>query len=315
MELKILFLGASKRVSLLERFMTAAQARNISLRLFSCELVDDFYPISKYATILQGPRFRDPHFFSWLSQAITQHQIDIVIPNMDAATVMLSQYVQQQADTKAWCVVSEADLCLQCEDKIFAHQLFKRHHLPVVSNTPHIFPKIMKLRNGFGGRFVHIVKTAQEMQTCLTNLPNPDDYLIEDLLVGQETTTDMYFNRAGELMGYVLRDRLEISDGEVMVCITRDPQPDEKKLLEQVANIPGWMGCINVQFMRNRAGTCSIIEINPRFGGGSTAAIEAGLDMCGYILDEYLQRPFAAKPPILQHIKMTRARRDFFVTL
>jgi carbamoyl-phosphate synthase large subunit len=317
MKASILFLGASKRVSLLERFLAAAAVRKLSLQLFSCEIANDFYPISQYATILQGPRFTDQSFHVWLTSTVSQYDIDIVIPNTDSATVALSRYVHDNHGLtvlKPWCVVSDFGLCMACEDKILARQFFQQYELPIIDNTPDVFPKILKLRTGFGSKNIYHVTNAHEMQMRLAMLTHPDDYVIEDFIFGQETTTDMYFTRQGEPLGYVLRDRLEVSDGEVMVCVTRSPEADEKKLLKQVADIPGWVGCINIQSIREENGACSILEINPRFGGGSTAAIQAGLDMAGYVLDEYTQKSIN-KHPLIQHIKMTRARRDFFTPI
>jgi hypothetical protein len=54
-----------------------------------------------------------------------------------------------------------------------------------------------------------------------------------------------------------------------------------------------------------------VLEINPRFGGGATCGMEAGLDMASYILLERLSRPIV-RPKAMRNLMMTRARRDFF---
>lgn len=101
----VLFLGASKRVSLLERFVEAAAQHSIDLALFSCEMEERFYPICGLAHVIAGPKFLADEFGPWLNRAIERHSIDIVIPNMDWATVALSRFADSYTGL-CWLVVS-----------------------------------------------------------------------------------------------------------------------------------------------------------------------------------------------------------------
>ena len=307
--LKILFLGASKRVSLLERFIETSKLEKIDLEIFSCELKDDFYPISKYATILPGPKFDSQEFLTWLDHTIAKYNINIVIPNMDSATVALSKFKDH---TDAFCAVSKYELCLACEDKSLSLSLFKKHNLPFITNTLDHFPKIIKSRHGFGGKGIYKISNQTELN-LFEQKHKIDQFVIEDFIHGLETTTDLFIDKNNQLIGYVLRDRLEVSDGEVMVCNTRPATPKEAALFQKIAAIPGWYGCITVQTIQdlNNSDSFFLMEINPRFGGGCTAAIEAGLNMPQYILNDYGNIP-NYKPKKLKNIRMTRARQDFF---
>src|SRR6185503_4531648 len=102
------------------------------------------------------------------------------------------------------------------------------------------------------------------------------------------------------------RDRIEVSDGEVMVCRTRSPRPEEELLISRIGEIPGWQGCITLQYVTDSHGSLYVIEINPRFGGGATCAIEAGLDMSSYILLEHLNTELP-QPGRIRHLIMSRA--------
>jgi carbamoyl-phosphate synthase large subunit len=309
-ELSILFLGASKRVSLLERFVDAAIALGIQLRLFSCEKDDRFCPISHLTTILSGPSFLDPEFHAWLKSTLDSYQINVVIPNMDSATVALSRHASQYARTSDyWPVVSSRHLCEAMFDKILARDLFLATGLPVPPDTTEKYPKIAKPRFGFGGKGIQILQSSAEREPCLFSA---ERYLIEDLISpAVETTVDLYFSPRLGMMGCILRDRLEVSDGEVMVCRTRPARVSEKLLIERVASIPGWEGCITLQYLSDSNGREYVIEINPRFGGGCTCAIEAGLNMPLYLMAEAAGLEFAP-PQETKSVLMTRARRDFF---
>ena len=312
---RILFLGASKRVSLLERFIATGQALGIGLDMYSCELDSGFCPISHLATVLQGPSFCSEEFQSWLDDCISQHQINLIIPNMDSATVALSKFDDSCCRAGIWPVVSSHPICAAMYDKVTAHQFFRENGIPVPLDTADSFPKIVKPRFGFGSRGVRRADSAAELR-ALFDHQNRQEFLVQDLILdGRETTVDFYSSRTKGMLGYVLRDRLEVSDGEVMVCKTREPMADERALLSVITSLAEWVGCVTVQYMRDgRDGKLYVIEVNPRFGGGATCAIEAGLDMPRYILCEFLGLDFA-RPQRLRMLIMSRARRDFFYEL
>jgi carbamoyl-phosphate synthase large subunit len=302
-------MGAAKRVSLLERFLDAAGKIDVRLQLFSCEAKSDFYPISHLASILPGPGFITNEFQLWIANAVQQHSIDIVIPNMDAATVALSRYQSHNRGEACWAVVSDCDICEKMYDKVLASEFFRSSGIHCPPYTPDYYPKVLKPRFGFGSKDIRVIHTSSQLAELLRD--NPDAYEVQDFIENfTETTVDIYISRMGLLIGYVLRDRIEVSDGEVMVCRTRDASQDEIALIEKVAASAKWQGCITLQYMTNQRGRY-VVEINPRFGGGATCGIEAGLDMPRYILSEFLGES-VCPPGTLRKLTMSRARRDFF---
>jgi carbamoyl-phosphate synthase large subunit len=311
-ELGILFLGASKRVSLLERFMDAGARIGAHLRLYSCEADNCFYPISHLASVLKGPSFLAPEFKLWLEGITRQYRINLIIPNLDSATVALSRYaVGRPRTAECWPVVSDLSLCEVMFDKIRSRAVFAEMGLPVLPNTPGKYPKIAKPQFGCGARGIRVLTSEADGESLASQFAGTR-YLVEDFLSDVvETTVDFCVSPRKGLLGYVLRDRLEVSDGEVMMCKTRSPRPNEARLIEQAASLPGWVGCVTLQYLTDRDDHLYIVEINPRFGGGCTCAIEAGLDMPYYLMAEMLEIDF--RPPAqFRNLCMTRARRDFF---
>ena len=150
-KIRILFLGASKRVSLLENFLKAADRESVSLQIFSCETKADFFPISHIATILVGPKFNSKDFQEWLLHIIPHYTIDIIVPNMDSATVALSLFSKANKNN-VYPVVSDYQLCKIMDDKILANTFFIEHGIRVVGNSTLFYPKIIKPKNGFGSK-------------------------------------------------------------------------------------------------------------------------------------------------------------------
>lgn len=309
--LNILFLGASKRTSLLENFEKSALKLGINLKMFSCEKNTEFCAISHLATILSGPKFADDAFQDWLAENILKYNINIVIPNMDSATVALAKFKENHKDLKnCWCVVSSFELCEKMNDKQLSEKFFNEHNIPTFENTDGVFPKILKDKLGFGGKGQFIVNNKSEYDDLLKRI-DKDNYVIQDYIKGRETSVDFYVSPFKSLMGYVLRDRLEVSDGEVMNCITRYPEVAEKNLIENIAKINGWEGCITLQYIKDENGNIRVVEINPRFGGGATCAIACGLDMPTFVLSEFIGVDFAVDK--IKNLRMARSRRDFFI--
>jgi biotin carboxylase len=231
---------------------------------------------------------------------------------MDAATIALGRFAVAHPRTQeCWPVISSLSLCEDMYDKIRAHAVFVSAGIPVPPNRPGKYPKIAKPQFGYGARGIKILASDVERESLLAESAGTR-YLVEDFLPNViETTVDFYVSPCKGLLGYVLRDRIDVSDGEVMVCKTRAPRENERLLIEQVAAWPGWTGCVTLQYLRDSGHNLYMVEINPRFGGGCTCAIEAGLDMPYYLLAEQLQIDFE-RPARLKTLHMTRARRDFF---
>lgn len=311
--INILFLGASKRTSLLEDFYKSAKKLDIKLNVFSCEKDTEFCAISHLATILEGPKFSSDSFQDWLDETIKKHNINIVIPNMDSATVALSKFKENHKNLEnCWCVVSAFDLCEKMNNKQLSEKFFNEYNIPTYKNTDGFFPKILKDKLGFGGKGQFVANNEEEYSNIFKRI-DKNNYIIQDYIKGRETSVDFYISHQKGLIGYVLRDRLEVSDGEVMNCITRYPELKEKELIENIAKIKGWEGCITLQYIKDKDENIRVVEINPRFGGGATCAIACGLDMPTYILSEFIGLDFAIGK--IKNLRMARSRRDFFIEI
>ena len=312
-KLKILFLGASRLVGLLERFSVAARVERVELELLSIEDLSPWHAIaaSGLCTIVPGPRFMDDEFKPFLLDLVLSRNISLVIPNIDRATVALSRLRQEVAALGAHCVVSISDLCEQMWDKVSAERFFSEHSI----RTPrgHSYPLIAKPRFGASSRGQFVFQNEDEYEYWQKR-HDEQDYLVQRYISGTEYTVDAYVNSKGKLIDAVSRVRLVVVGGEVMVAKT-DRNSRVLDLANRVLGLPGWRGPITVQIIDT--GTESyLIEVNPRFGGGVPCSIEAGLDIPRWIIREYLGRPIPSGPIGWRSgLCMTRARKDYFIWL
>lgn len=305
--MKILFLGAGKRYSLMQRFLQAAEKENIDLELWSMES-SVVVPISNLANIVIGPKFDEPSFEQELKSLCVNSEIDLVIPMMDSATVSLSR-MSIGLLTRGICpIVSSYRLCANMEDKLFADMWFRTRNIPVPENTG--FPYIAKERCGFGSRGQAVLNTEAEFFSFFSTR-DINKYLVQSYLENaKEYTVDAYVTAHNDVQGVFVRERLEVESGEVMK--SRSVQDEEiDYLARKVLANHGWFGPITLQFMRSELGTF-LIEVNPRFGGGVIHAINSGLDIPRWIMQEHRGKELEPTPE-WKPSTMVRYRSEVFL--
>lgn len=307
-KLKILFLGAGKLLTLLEYFATTAKKQQVEIELLSFEL-SPVCAISQMATIIQSPLFTDPKFPQFLIDFVKKNQINIVIPTMDSATVALSSVKQELSELGCTPLVSEHDLCVAMNDKFLSEEWFKKNRVPCPPNTGN-FPKIAKPRFGYASKGIVRIKDQLEWD-FFARKNDPNQYLIQDLIDGDEYTVDAYVNKKGRVVDIMTRKRIEVEAGIVNTSLSHR---NESILLEtkRILELGGWHGPITLQFFYNKDGP-AIIEINPRFGGGVTHSLHCGLDMPSWLINEHLGKTIEHTPNKWKDGSlMIRCRRDTY---
>lgn len=300
--MNILFLGAGKRLSLAEHFQRAAQLEGITLNLFSIELYEQV-AIASVAKVFQGPPFDSPAFPSFLWCVVESQNIDVVIPLMDSATVVLSALAE---DLPCTSVVSDADLCITMQDKVLADYWFREHDIPVPTSRWD-YPRIYKPRKGYGSRGVVV-----EWDEYADKLRGNKDYFSQPYVTsGVEYTVDAYVDSNGQLISALSRKRVEVINGEVTHSITQRHE-GILDITRRILSVSGWRGPITLQFMDTPTGPV-ILEINPRFGGGVPHSIHLGLDAPRWILREALGRCIESLDDWPDGSVMVRCLRDVYL--
>lgn len=310
--MKILFMGASRLVDMLKRFHRAARDLRIPLTIFSMEndAARHAVGIAGVAEILTGPKFNSPEFGPWMLDTVRMFQIDIVIPNIDSATVTLSTMAPALRDIGVLPVVSHPEICRIMADKARADRLFRALSLPVPPDDR--FPLLAKPRFGSASRGLVKLHDYDEFAFWKTR-NNSDDFVIQGLIPGREYSIDAYVDHKGRTLGIVPRERLAVSGGEVMVTETAEHVGGTVIVEKLLAGTHGsWFGPLTVQVMDDGKKTW-ILECNPRLGSGTTCSIEAGLAIPDWILRHRLDLPCPTEPVTWRTgVGSTRSREDHF---
>ena len=308
--LPILFAGASRLVGLMERFHAAAAAEEVTLEPVSIEDASPWHAIEAAGVceVARGPAFDDPGFAPFLLELAARRRAALLIPVVDRALMAVLPHRGALDSAGTRLLASSGELCALMDDKRDADRFFRSHGLPVPDGDG--FPRVAKPRRGSSGRGFTVFQDVAE-QEFWSARNRSREHLIQPLLRGDEYSVDAYIAPGGRSLGAVARRRIVVVGGEVMVTMT-EKNDRILSLAARVLAIPGWAGPINIQAI-DAPGGAVLVEVNPRFSGGITCSIEAGLDAPRWILRECLGRPLPDRPIDWRAgLCMTRSRRDHF---
>lgn len=282
---RVLFVGGGRRVSLAEMFVEHGAT------VLAYELDADA-PVSKLAEVIVGADFDDPDCRPDIEKVVRKHRITHVVPLMDEAAVVCGDMPQ--------CVGSPAGVSEICRDKLhFANWMEKQ--LPDLYPSPGFmrYPKFAKPRFGRSSRQTRVLDRPATIELSTS-------WVIQDYLDGEEVSVDVFVS-GGRAVGAVARTRDRVEGGEAIestVVEDRVLHGVYTQIACQVAESIGIRGPANVQIRGGK-----VIEVNPRFGGGSVLAVAAGLDLVGLCLGLVDQK---GGFPIRYGLRMRRYHAESF---
>lgn len=302
--INILFLGGAKRVSLAEKFIEAGNELGIKVNIFSYELHENT-AIQFVGTVVKGLKWVDSNLYSHLKEVISKHEIHIVLPFLDPATLVASRLKELLPQT--FIPVSDLSQCEIFFDKIKAQEWFISKGFPVPVDDGS-FPKIAKPKNGSASKGLVILKNKEEENA----LAERDRYIIQKFIKGDEFTVDAFISKEGKVIAAIPRKRLEVLGGEVMKSVTIN-SPEMEALSVEILTATGLRGPVTLQFIQDEETLKNyVMEINPRFGGGVPLAIAAGANIPLMILNEYLGKEILPLTAWNKNLLMVRANREFY---
>lgn len=188
-------------------------------------------------------------------------------------------------------LVSPADAVARCLDKLAFAEFAAAEGLPAIpaAETAGAFddgPFVVKERFGAGSRKIRLNLDLRAALAHAQTLKHP---IFQPFVAGPEISIDGWLDPQGRPVGVVLRRRDRVVDGESQVTTTfRDPGLEAEA--RGVLQCLGLCGPVVMQAILTAEGM-RIIEVNPRFGGASTLAIAAGLDMLYWSLADAFAMP------------------------
>lgn len=255
------------------------------------------------------PPTTSPAFTDAVARIVAEHRIDLVLPGRDPDALLL-------AHTDLPLAGSSPALVATSRDKWLTYQWCQGVGIPFVATvcTDHAdcqqalawpLPLIAKPRAGSGSIGVRVLLTREQLQGTLAQpgmviqpFLDPPAQLSPDLTLGTPLFWEVECNAEYGVQALIgpegdigpwfcfvashksgRNDRLRACHDPSLNAFASDVVP---KLAAH-----GWRGPINLQARRSAQGW-QLIEINPRFSGGTSGRYLLGFDEVGWVLNRWL---------------------------
>ncbi len=147
--------------------------------------------------------------------------------------------------------------------------------------NPIDFPVLIKPSHGAGNMNIFKAYNIEELEILYKRVPDP---IIQEFIDGFQVTIDIFYDK--DVKAIVPRKRVKVRDAEVVqASIILDDYLIEAAT--KVANALNTDGPLNIQVMC-RDNKAYLIDLHPRFGGGTDLSIEAGVDIHKWIINMLL---------------------------
>lgn len=216
-----------------------------------------------------------------------ERAITLVIPTRDGELAFWAKARPRLAEVGIAVAVSPPESIATCLDKRAFAAFGAARGLPFIpaGETPESVgpgPYVVKERHGAGSRGLGL-NLARE--AALAHGVGLQDPIYQPFVSGNEISIDAWLDRHHRVKGLVLRRRDVVVGGESQVSTTfRDPALEAEAT--RILNALELSGPVVMQAFIDGNEKLSVIECNPRFGGASTTAIAAGLDIFYWTLLE-----------------------------
>jgi predicted ATP-grasp superfamily ATP-dependent carboligase len=251
---------------------------------------------SKYCTrkVLYPPPVENPELFKRrMLEYVAKHKIDVFMPVSNPILVSVSRSLDEFSKHTSVPIPSSATL-MKALDKALTGEfsvgipqpvtlLLKKHsEISQIAKETN-YPVVIKPRISSGSRGIKYASNANELVHYFKvtaekyGIPLIQEYIPGDEIYGVSALLNMDSKvRASFVHKRVRQFPLTGGPSTYRVSVSNRPIAEIGiRLLEQI----GWQGVAMVEFKVDpRDGTPKLMEVNPRFWGSLSLAIEAGID-------------------------------------
>lgn len=287
----VLLLSPGAKVGLTRAWADAVKNRQGRLTAWEA---DSYAPAARFCqSVVAGGPLENPASFDRFQQWCRQEKPDLVVPTRHGDLTALAEIASHLRENGTTAAISTAACVALCCDKIATHAWLARsgHPMPeqttvaarAASSLRDVFPVVAKDPRGSGSAGVRWCRNMNDLAGL------SGDWLLQSIAPGVEFTVNTYLDRNGRSVCAIPHERLLVHEGEVVRARTVR-NPVLMKLARQIAeSLPGARGPLNIQiFWDDATARATVIEINPRFGGGYPLAHHAGGKFVDWLLQEHL---------------------------
>jgi carbamoyl-phosphate synthase large subunit len=283
----ILITSAGRKVPLLIRVKEAAAKFSPNIKVFSGDLSANSIAHHLSDGILEMQKL-DENSLEYIIENCRALGISHIIPTRDGELEFFASNRKALMYQGIKTMISDHAAVEICLDKLRFAEFCVQSELPCIP-TFEFLPAdatgkwVVKERFGAGSLSMGLNLELDAARAHASALSRP---VYQPFLSGmQEFSADMYVDSKGSFKGSVIRTRDLVVNGESQISTTTTNHALDEVCHQLARKLP-FYGHIIVQAFADEMGNVKLIEVNPRFGGASTLAVEAGLDSFFWFLIE-----------------------------
>lgn len=229
------------------------------------------------------PEISNPDYISTLLKICEQNNVDLLIPLHDNDLLHLSEKTREFEKIGTRILISPLETILLCNDKYETYLFLRKEDIATPSTYDDFksikselkkgkikFPIVIKPRTGSGSTGFQVVYDMKILERFLSS----KELIAQEYLDGQEYGVDLLFDFDANIKSIYIKKKLKMRSGETDKAITVKNDLIQKTIL-RISNKIKFVGPCDIDvFVKN--GVCTIMEINPRFGGGYPLSHMAG---------------------------------------
>jgi carbamoyl-phosphate synthase large subunit len=231
------------------------------------------------------PRYDNEFFIDNLLRIIKEQNIKVLMPSSGYDIYGYSDNYNLITDYGAIPIVSRRKVLEICRDKLLSYQ-FLSNKFPFAFTTEYpekidTFPIIAKPRFGKGSNNIIVIENKLDLEFVMRKFEN---MIFQEYLPGTEYTVDVLSDLTEKPIMAIPRIRIDTKAGiSVKGKIVRNSMIEN--LCKDTAATLGIRGPSCIQLKESVNGELKIIEINPRFGGGTIFTTLAGANFPAMLLE------------------------------
>lgn len=287
--------------------LRALRAHPAGLRLIGTTIYAESVAPAFSDLFLRAPRTDAPEYLDWLLEAIHVHQIDLLIPGIEADLYRWTEHAGEIRATGAVPVLNNPDLVQLCKDKWLFYQALESAKLAcaIPSSLDADFdrlerqfglPLLLKPRRGFASRGIVRVADRQQFERYADQI---GPVLMAQPLVGRdeaEFTTSAFCDGQGGLTALMTLRRRLATDGYTEKAEVVSSEPFLAST-QQLCALLKPLGPTNFQYRLCDEGV-RLLEINPRLSSSTSIRTAFGYNECAMAVDFHLHGRLPKQPKI-----------------
>jgi len=255
----------------------------------------------------QAPPTSDPSYIGWLSRIVSRHQVDLLIPGIEADVYAWAEHVAKiETAGAAKAMLNNLALIALCKDKWIFYEHLSKKNLPCLIKTSlnadfdalaneFGLPFLLKPRIGYGSRGIVKIDSSEIFQKHQSRI---GPVLMAQPIIGnddEEFTTSAFCDGGGGFYACMSLKRKLSKDG--FTDRAEVVQLDEiRETLLPLCECLKPMGPTNFQFRKDN-GAFKLLEVNPRISSATSIRTAFGYNECQMAVEYYLesikpQQPF-----------------------